>query len=110
VNPPFAPREWRNPILVVHPLQELVRGRVFEIAQGSPREEPPFKAICRGQDDVALASQPTLSRFENQAVIGGLEAGQACAGRALPSGAASREWKAGASDVTAGKRSSWGDP
>jgi hypothetical protein len=77
-----ALREWRNPIFVVHPLHELVRERVFGIAQGyedcndaaSLRDEPLFKAICRGGDDVALASQPTLSRFENRAARGGLEA------------------------------------
>jgi hypothetical protein len=77
-----ALHDWRNPIFVVHPLHELVRERVFGIAQGyedcndaaSLRNEPLFQAICRGQDDVALASQPTLSRFENRAARGGLEA------------------------------------
>lgn len=77
-----ALREWRNPLLVVHHLHELVRERVFGIAQGyedcndaaSLRDEPLFKVICRGQDDDALASQPTLSRFENRAACGGLEA------------------------------------
>jgi len=59
-----------------------VRERVFGIAQGyedcndaaSLRDETLFKAICRGQDDLALASQPTPSRFENRAARGGLEA------------------------------------
>lgn len=77
-----ALREWRNPLFVVHPLHELVRERVFGIAQGyedcndaaSLRDEPLFKAICREKGDVALASQPTLSRFENRAARGGLAA------------------------------------
>jgi hypothetical protein len=77
-----ALREWRNPVFVVHSLHEMVRERVFGIAQGyedcndaaTLRQDVLFKAICRGQDDVALASQPTLSRFENRATRGGLEA------------------------------------
>ncbi|HTP28462.1 MAG TPA: IS1380 family transposase [Anaeromyxobacteraceae bacterium] len=77
-----ALRDWRNPIFVLHPFHEMVRERVFGIAQGyedcndtaSLRDEPLFRTICRGQDDVALASQPTLSRFENRAAGGGLEA------------------------------------
>ena len=77
-----ALRDWRNPIFVLHPLQEMLRERVFGIAQGyedcndaaSLRDESLFKAICRDGDDVALASQPTLSRFENRAALGGLEA------------------------------------
>ena len=62
---------------------ELVRERVFGIAQGyedcndaaALRKEPLFKAACdrRGADD-ALASQPSLSRFENRAGTGGLAA------------------------------------
>jgi hypothetical protein len=75
--------EWRNPLLVEHPLLELVRERVFGIAQGyedcndaaALRKEPLFKAACdRSGDDAALASQPSLSRFENRAGKGGLEA------------------------------------
>ena len=74
--------EWRNPVFVVHPLHDLVRERVFGIAQGYEdgndaaflREEPLFKAACadRGADGVALASQPSLSRFENRASERGL--------------------------------------
>lgn len=74
--------EWRNPLYVQHTLRDLVRERVFAIAQGyedcndvaSLRKEPLFKAACdRGVDDAALASQPSLSRFENRATRGGLE-------------------------------------
>jgi len=74
--------EWRNPMFIVHPLHDLVRERVFGIAQGyedgndaaALREEPLFKAACadRDDDDVALASQPSLSRFENRASARGL--------------------------------------
>ncbi len=75
--------EWRNPLLVEHSLLELVRERVFAIAQGyedcndaaALRKEPLFKAACdRSTDDEALASQPSLSRFENRAGKGGLTA------------------------------------
>jgi len=75
--------EWRNPLLVEHSLLDLVRERVFAIGQGyedcndaaSLREEPLFKAVCdRGADGAALASQPSLSRFENRAAKGGLGA------------------------------------
>jgi hypothetical protein len=75
--------EWRNPLLVEHSLLELVRERVFAIAQGYEdcndaamlRKEPLFKAACdrSTDDDVGLASQPSLSRFENRAGKGGLE-------------------------------------
>ena len=66
----------------MHPLPELVRERVFGIAQGyedcndaaTLRDEPLFKAVCGAEDDFVLASQPTLSRFENRAARGGLEA------------------------------------
>lgn len=73
--------EWRNPALVVHSLQELVRERVFGIAQGyedgndaaALRDEPLFKVACSDEDaDGALASQPSLSRFENRAAERGL--------------------------------------
>jgi hypothetical protein len=75
--------EWRNPLLVEHSLLELIRERVFAIAQGyedcndaaALRKEPLFKAACdRSTDDDALASQPSLSRFENRAGKGGLAA------------------------------------
>jgi hypothetical protein len=76
--------EWRNPLLVEHSLLELVRERVYAIAQGYEdcndaaelRKEPLFKAACDrsadGEDH--LASQPSLSRFENRAAKGGLDA------------------------------------
>jgi Transposase DDE domain group 1 len=68
--------EWRSPIFTVHSLHDLVRERVFAIAQGYEdcndagqlRDDPLFKAACdRGADGVPLASQPTLSRFEHRA-------------------------------------------
>ncbi len=77
-----ALQDWRNPLFVVHSLHEMVRERVFGIAQGyedcndaaTLRQDVLFKAICGGRDGLALASQPTLSRFENRAARGGLEA------------------------------------
>jgi len=68
--------EWRDPRFVQHTLHDQVRERVFAIAQGyedcndaaSLRDDPLFKACAdRGADGDALASQPTLSRFEQRA-------------------------------------------
>lgn len=74
--------EWRNPVFIVHSLHDLVRERVYGIAQGyedgndasALREEPLFKVACSSGDvdDGALASQPSLSRFENRAAARGL--------------------------------------
>src|SRR4051794_5936564 len=67
-----ALRDWRSGA-TTHSLHDLVRERVFAIAQGYPdgndatalRDDPLFKACCdRGADGRPLASQPTLSRFE----------------------------------------------
>ena len=68
-------RDGRQPGKVVHGLRELLRQRVFSIACGYAdgndasrlRRDPVFKLLAgrdpdRGRD---LASQPTLSRFEN---------------------------------------------
>lgn len=57
-----------------HPILEMVRSRVFGILAGyedcndhdSLRSDPIFKLLAgRSPDDEDLASQPTLSRFEN---------------------------------------------
>ena len=65
--------EWRTRV-VEHPLDLLVRQRVFQIACGyedqddadTLRHDPLLKLVCgRLPDASALASQPTLSRFEN---------------------------------------------
>ena len=57
---------------------EMVRSRVFGILAGSEdqndhdtlRSDPVFKLIAdRSPDDPDLASQPTLSRFENAIAI-----------------------------------------
>lgn len=59
---------------VQHPLIELLRQRLFQIACGyedqddadTLRHDPLFKLACgRLPEDEPLASQPTLSRFEN---------------------------------------------
>lgn len=59
---------------VDHTLLEMVRMRVYGILADYPdqndhdvlRDDPVFKLICgRSIDEEALASQPTLSRFEN---------------------------------------------
>jgi hypothetical protein len=74
--------EWRNPVFIVHSMHDLVRERVYGIAQGyedgndasTLRNEPLFKVACteRDVDGGALASQPSLSRFENRAAGRGL--------------------------------------
>lgn len=67
--------EWRDPSRVEHPDVDLFRQRVFQIALGyedcndatTLRRDPVLKTCC-GRDpeaDADLASQPTLTRFEN---------------------------------------------
>ena len=66
----------RHPGYVEHPLADRVRQRVFQMACGyedandchALRQDPAFKAAC-GRLPVTganLASQPTMSRFENR--------------------------------------------
>jgi hypothetical protein len=64
----------RDPTRTVHPFREMVRMRVFGLLAGYPdqndhdtlRTDPVFKLIAdRSPADADLASQPTLSRFEN---------------------------------------------
>jgi hypothetical protein len=64
----------RDPGLVGHTNLEMVRSRVYGILAGYPdqndhdtlRHDPVFKLVAdRSPGDPALASQPTLSRFEN---------------------------------------------
>ena len=75
-------RDPRQPSKTVHSFQELLRQRVFAIALGHPdgndaRElaEDPVHKLLLDRDPVtgdALASQPTLSRFENTVQRGDL--------------------------------------
>ena len=68
-------RDGRQPGKVVHGLRELLRQRVFSIACGCAdgndasrlRRNPVFKLLAGRDPDRGreLASQPTLSRFEN---------------------------------------------
>ena len=70
-----AIREWRKPELIVHPLDEMLRLRMFAIASGYEdgddcdwlRHDPVFKmAVGRAPESgAALCSQPTMSRLEN---------------------------------------------
>lgn len=64
-----------------HTLLEMTRQRLYGILAGyedcndhdTLRDEPLFKLIAdRDLDDGALASQPTLSRFENSVTVAGL--------------------------------------
>ena len=65
----------RDPDLIEHSFADMVRMRVFGILAGyedhndhdTLRSDPVFKLIAdRSPQDADLASQPTLSRFENQ--------------------------------------------
>jgi len=68
-------RDRRHPGYVVHPLIDLITQRVFQIASGYEdaddsddlRKDPIMKMICNKLplSDSPLASQPTMSRFEN---------------------------------------------
>jgi len=68
-------RDRRHPGYVRHQLLELFKQRVFQIACGYEdandsdelREDPIMKIACEKlpDDETALASQPTISRFEN---------------------------------------------
>jgi hypothetical protein len=67
--------DHREPWRVTHPLEDILRARIFAIACGYPdaddlddlRGDPAFKLACgrlpESGDD--LASQPTVSRWEN---------------------------------------------
>lgn len=64
----FIP-DKRNPLLITHSINKLLKQRVFMLMQGYEdcndvfhlQHDPLFKDILEGD----LASQPTLSRFEN---------------------------------------------
>ena len=68
--------DHRDPDLITHSMADILRARVFAIACGYPdaddldadlRKDPAFKLACgrlpESGDD--LASQPTMSRWEN---------------------------------------------
>ena len=67
----------REPGKVVHPIEELLRERLYAIAQGSREaagdtndmdtlgSDPALVLACGKRLDEPLGSQPTLSRFEN---------------------------------------------
>jgi hypothetical protein len=72
----------RHPDLIDHSFAEMVRMRLFGILAGyqdqndhdTLRTDPVFKLIAeRSPTDADLASQPTLSRFENQINIASLK-------------------------------------
>ena len=74
--------ESRDPNLIQHPRLEMVRARVYGIIAGYEdqndhdvlRTDPVFKLIAgRSPEDKPLASQPTLSRFENDVSIASLK-------------------------------------
>jgi Transposase DDE domain group 1 len=72
----------RDPELLEHTNLEMVRSRVYGILAGyedqndhdTLRSDPVFKLVAdRSPADPALASQPTLSRFENAITIASLK-------------------------------------
>lgn len=65
----------RNPFYIAHPQEEILRQRLYQIIAGYEdcndakvlRHDSIFKAVAgRMPDGAPLASQPTLSRFENR--------------------------------------------
>lgn len=70
-----AIKDLRDPEKVLHSCEEQVRARVYGITNGYEdcndhdflREDPCLKSVCGSSPDdgADLASQPTLSRFEN---------------------------------------------
>src|SRR6266545_2068144 len=71
-----------DPDLTEHSFLEMFRGRVYGILAGyedqndhdTLRSDPVFKLVAdRSPDDPDLASQPTLSRFENAIAIKSLK-------------------------------------
>jgi len=68
-------REWRKPESIVHPLEEMLRLRMFAIAAGYEdgddcdwlRHDPVFKMAVGHAPESGdpLCSQPTMSRLEN---------------------------------------------
>jgi len=72
----------RDPELTAHTFLEMVRARVYGILAGyedqndhdTLRSDPVFKLVAdRSPEDPDLASQPTLSRFENAISIPSLK-------------------------------------
>src|SRR6202012_3171042 len=75
LRPSIIP-DHRDPALITHTMADILRARIFAIACGYPdgddlddrRKDPAFKLACgrrlaeRGGE---LASQPTMSRWEN---------------------------------------------
>lgn len=65
--------DWRNPLFIEHHTHQMLCQRIYQIAAGyedcndagTLRNDPTFQTIVGKSDP--LASQPTLSRLENQA-------------------------------------------
>lgn len=68
--------DHRNPLLITHSVEDILRARVLAIACGYPdaddlddlRRDPSFKMACGRLPETAdhLPSQPTMSRWENE--------------------------------------------
>jgi DDE family transposase len=74
--------EARDPTIRRHDLLSMVRQRIYGMLadyedqndHDELRSNPVFKLVCdRQPDDFHLASQPTLSRFENAVTVGDLK-------------------------------------
>ncbi len=82
-----ALQDRRAPDLIEHSLLDLLRRRLYGILAGyedqndhdTLRSDPVFKLLAdRWPTDPDLASQPTLSRFENAVTIGDLKRLRRC--------------------------------
>ena len=76
-------RDRRDPDLIVHTMLDLLRQRVYGLLGGFAdandaarlKDDPTFRLLLGrslAEDEEALASQPTFSRFENAVGIGSL--------------------------------------
>ena len=93
----------RHPELTEHTFLEMVRSRVYGILAGyedqndhdTLRADPVFKLVAdRSPDETDLASQPTLSRFENAVSIKSLKRlRDVFLDQSTPSPAATQHWR-----------------
>lgn len=66
-------KDWRNPVMITHKIEEMLKQRIFGIIQGYEdcndheflRKDPLMLLVSGRETNEPLASQPTLTRLEN---------------------------------------------